>query len=194
MKKVFLFCAVVALVTALYLGGWAAKHALQGEKIVAYDRFHAVNGSQTEFNEWGLLAPLQPEAQHLVDVVDSFIVRVPYPCAEDKFIMVEPADSCDEDIVARECNRIILDSTDKFKIKYGMDYDGTSANVRLAANPTTLVVEKPEVIIDTATGTASPEAVMYDFKKSIQPGAFEIENARLAKQRVERTIRILRSM
>ena len=41
-------------------------------------------------------------------------------------------------------------------------------------------------------GTASPEALKYDFEKSLQPGNYETENCDLAKKRLNRTTLLLK--
>lgn len=190
MRRLLVFISIaIIVVSASYLTSFTSYKFVKGDTIENYHRFQKSDSNSTTFNWWGLLSPWQIEAQHRVTDTVYFTHYVKYPIAP-VFKLVSPKDSTSEKIVAEEISNVIFDTINSIKLRLGLDYDGTSKEVRTAAQPKTLSLSNPEVKL-TAIGTASPEAIKYGLLKSLQPGNVEQENVLLAKQRLERTMRMV---
>ncbi len=165
--------------------GWNTHRASLGDTTEWYTRFQATDDSGTQFNPWGLLSPMQAEVQSIVKDTEHYKFKVQYPCAK-KFVLVPPTDATAEENVAKKIAYEISKILDNPNINYALDYDGTSAAVRKAANPKMRQTAKPTARVTLLFATASPEAAKYGFKNSVQPGVFESENEQIAQERANR--------
>ncbi len=171
--------------TILFLVGLGIYHSIKGNEVAIYPRFQKSEGKSSEFNWCSPFFPIQFEYQKLETFEFKFDHRVKYPIAP-KFNVVHGIDSS-EIIVANEIADFIYDSLHYIQFNLGFDLDGQSLAVRTAKSPWTLHVNKAYLTELNFKGTASPEALKYGLEKSLQPGAFEPENANLAKGRLELT-------
>lgn len=189
-KTIITFCTALFIASAAILISFSAYNAIKGNSLEMYPRFYKIVDGKKQFNPWSLISPVQLEAQSIQkDVKFETETAVPYPVAP-KFQLVNPTDTSVETTVANQIAKAINDSIEKAVINNAFDYDGTAEMVRNYAKPTTVPTVKPKINL-SLTGTASPEAVKYGFMQSVQPGNFEIENAELAKERLNRTTAIL---
>lgn len=187
LRNLILVCVALNALSVLILGGWCAYRSAQGDTIEAYYRFYGVKNGKAYFNYWALVFPFQVEAQRVeMKSEKHFTFTIPYPCAHH-FLLIPPTDSVAEKVVAKQIADAIADSVAVIKKEYGMDWDGTSAEVRDAMYPKTVTAPEPSIVINYLEGTASPECAKCGLEQSIVPGAFEPENDTLARQRVERT-------
>lgn len=189
-KAIITFCATLFIASALFLISFSAFHAIKGNTLKVYPRFHKTVDSKKQLNLWGLISPVQIESQSIIkDVKFETETAVSYPVAP-QFKMVNPTDTSVETAVANEIAKAIADSIEKPALNKFFDYDGTAEMVRNNAKPTTVQPAKQKINL-SLIGTASPEAVKYGFMQSVQPGNCEVENAELAKERLDRTTAIL---
>lgn len=184
MKKLIKILVFINLIYLTFLLGWTGYHQVQDEQTNIYHRFQTKDG----FNWRGLFSPLQSESQKIVTDSQQFSFRVYYPLAPN-FQIIPPRDTT-EKYVARRIKEVIEDSLKKMDIHYGLDYDGSSEDVRAYQKPTLVHPSDPKLYLHL-TGTASPEAFKYGLKESVQPGHLEEENSLLAKSRLARTAKIL---
>ena len=190
MKKALSILGLLTLVSILLMFVFAIYHYSIGDKVTSYHRFQKNDGIENKFNYWGLLSPIQPESQRIIRDTIHFSCKVIYPLAP-KFNLVNPADTTAEAFVAIKISKVIKDTLDKIQINLKFDYDNQMLAVRNAAKPNTLKLKKPTIQL-SLLGTASPEAIKYDFEKSLKPGNYEIENCNLAKDRLNRTTLLLK--
>ena len=189
MKKFANVCAALFAIGALTLISFIAINVIKGNHIEVYTRFSKEVDGKKAFNLLGLLSPIQVESQHTITDTAEIITAVGYPVAP-KFQCVAPTGTPEEVNVAHQIAKQIEDTVNSISITSWLDYDATSSEVRNAANPNTITVAKPKIILHLE-GTASPEAAKDGFMASVQPNVYEPENADLAKQRLDRTTHIL---
>lgn len=189
-KTIIVLCTALFFASALLLISFSAFHAIKGNHLEIYPRFYKTVDGKKQFNPWGLISPVQVESQSIIkDVRFETETAVSYPVAP-QFKMVNPTDTSVETAVANEIAKAIADSIEKPVVKKFFDYDGTAEAVRSHAKPVTVQPVKQKIKL-SLIGTASPEAVKYGFMQSVQPGNCEVENAELAKERLDRTTAIL---
>ena len=192
MRKIVLSLSVLlAVASILFVSTFAVYHHIKGDELNAYYRFFKKDGKKSEFNYWGLLSPIQFESQKITSDTMRFSHKVVYPLAPH-FTCINPKDTSAESTVAKEIAKVISDSLQKIQFNLNFDYDRQSMAVRNHLNPK-IISTKPMIINLSLLGTSSPEALKYGFEQSLQPDNIEQENCNLAKQRLDRTVLLLKT-